>query len=290
MDSAPQPHVLRESASRAGRSFGGSWAFLEPLRRCYSLRTELVIVVVTLLVWQALRILFEGTRQEALAHAREWLAAERVLHVDIEARLIGFVYEHGRLHRAANLAYGNLHIAVVVGLLAAARLRAPNRYPMLRTTFVLAHAYALVVLAAYPLAPPRWLEGRPAVEALPPDLGDLRNETAAAVSLHFGYTLFVAGVALWLWPRSPLAWSGVLYPPLILAVVLGTGHHYVLDAVVGASCVALAASSSSLVHGPAAPLEPVAASARRTALIGLSAALAGLVANGLVTGGLAPPI
>jgi PAP2 superfamily len=126
----------------------------------------------------------------------------------------------------------------------------------------------------------------------PTDLEPLRNLTAAAVSLHFGYTVFVVGVALSLWPRSPLAWASVLYPALIFVVIVGTGNHYVLDAVVGAACVGLAFAAARRIHGrqPRAGTDPAPASARTAALVGLGVALVGLAANGVATGSLRPGV
>jgi hypothetical protein len=45
--------------------------------RTYSLRVELGIVALILLVWQAVRIPLEGSRRESLSHAGDWLAVER---------------------------------------------------------------------------------------------------------------------------------------------------------------------------------------------------------------------
>jgi PAP2 superfamily len=253
--------------------------------RTYSLRVEIGIVALTFLAWQIVRIPFEGSRSESLTHAGDWLAAERSLHLDIEPALIRFVHEHAVLRELAGVAYSNLHVPVVVGLLVLARLRSPGRYPKLRTAFVLAHLPALAVIAAYPLAPPHWLSGMPFAGGPPADLADLRNATAAAASLHFGYAVLVAGAALWLWPRSPLAWSALLYPPLVFAVILGTGNHYVLDTAIGAACIALAAAGAHLVHGHVPRHEAPVTPARpgRTALAALAAALAGFLANGLAT-------
>lgn len=257
---------------------------LDIARRTYSLRVELGILALTFLVWQLLRIPFEGSERESLAHARDWLAFERDIHLDIEATLIREVHESDVLDRLTDVSYSNFHVPVAVGLLAAACVRFPLRYPKLRTTFVLAHVPALVVLAAYPLAPPHWLTSMPFSDGPQLNEGDLRNATAAAVSLHFGYTLLVAGGALWLWPRSPLAWASLLYPPLIFFVILGTGNHFTLDALVGAACVVLAALAAHAFHG-SLPQEPPAASARRAALVGLAAAAVGLAVNALFTGG-----
>ena len=45
----------------------------------------------------------------------------------------------------------------VPGFLAAARLRAPDRYPRLRTIYALSYLPAFVVIWRFPTAPPRWL-------------------------------------------------------------------------------------------------------------------------------------
>ena len=53
--------------------------------------------------------------------------------------------------------YTNIHLPVLFGFVAAARLLAPGRYPLLRTTFVLSFLPAVLVIGLYPLAPPHWL-------------------------------------------------------------------------------------------------------------------------------------
>jgi PAP2 superfamily len=53
------------------------------------------------------------------------------------------------------------------------------------------------------------------------------------VSLHVGIPVLVAAAAIWMLPRSPLAWATVIYPLFVLAIVVGTANHFFLDAVVG---------------------------------------------------------
>ena len=111
----------------------------------------------------------------------------------------------------------------------------------------------------------------------------LRNETAAAVSLHVGIPVLMAGFALWVWPRSPLAWLLLLYPATVFLVVLGTGNHYVLDALVGIACVAFGAGVARAVHG-VAPRGSPSTSRRETAGVAVGVVLAALVANALFRG------
>lgn len=253
-------------------------------RRVYPLWVEMGAVTLVLAVWQLLRIPFAGSVPEALRHAHSWLSAERAIGLDFEPALIRAAHEHGHLlWRLVSLGYSNLHLIAIFAFLATARLLAPLRYPKVRTAFALAHAPALAVLAAYPLAPPHWVVGLPFASGPPEHTSALRNETAAAVSLHFGYPILIAGASLWLRPRSPLAWLTLLYPPLVFFVIVGSGNHYVLDTLVGTACIAFGVAGAHVLHGPA-PENGVPAPGRRILVAAAVFGLAGFLVNGLLTG------
>jgi hypothetical protein len=187
------------------------------------------------------------------------------------------------LHHLAELFYSNLDPTVVFGFFAAARLLAPLRYPFLRTTFIVAHIPALAVLGAFPLAPPHWLADMPFADGPPADLAALRNQTAAAVSMHFGIPVLMAVAALWIRPRAPLSWLMVVYPAAVFFDILATGNHYVLDVLVGAGCVALGAAVAYLVHRPL-PENGPSAPTRKVALASVGFGLAAFVLNGFMIG------
>lgn len=223
-------------------------------------------------------------RAGGLRHAHDWISAERTLHIAVEPTFIRFVHEHGEaLEHGARLFYSNLDETVAFGVLAAMRLVAPFRFPKIRTAFVLTHVPALAVLAAYPLAPPHWVATMPYADGPPAELATTRNQTAAAVSLHFGIPVLLAFAAMWLRPRSPLSWLLVIYPGTVFLVILGTGNHYVLDTVVGAACAGLGAAAAQLLHGPTpenGPSEPPA----RIALAAVGVGAAAFLVNGLLIG------
>ena len=90
-------------------------------------------------------------------------------------------------------AYYHFHLPVLFGFMALARLLRAERYPYLRTAFVLSHIPALMVIALYPLLPPRWVPGMPFSVPAPEELnGAMHNATAAAASQHVGYPIFIA--------------------------------------------------------------------------------------------------
>ena len=250
-------------AYRAGRSVGSRCEIAErsgiPRSRCgtwgdtsdgrTALEAELALVALVLLAWHAIRIPIEGDVASSLAHADDVLGLEQALSLDIEASLIASTAAGSR--RRSTWLYTNIHLPVLFGFVAAMRLLAPDRYPLLRTMFMLSFVPAALVIWLYPLAPPHWLPefgfGAPPTDAeLTSTTGALfHNTTAAAASQHFGFALFVAAASIWLFPRSPLAWATIAYPVLVFVVIVGTGNHYVLDCIVGTLTFVLAAAVAS---------------------------------------------
>jgi hypothetical protein len=207
----------------------------------------MAVLLAVLVVWQVARIPLEGSMAISVAHAHTWLSLEHALHLDIEGDFLRLAHHPGVLG-ALHWAYENLHLAVLFGFMALARTFAPDRYPRLRTAFVLAHLPALLVIGLYPLAPPQWVPGLPFASIAPADWnGAWTNSTAAAASLHVGYPLFIAASIVWL-TRRRIAWAAFAYPALVLAIVVGTGNHYLLDALVGGVAVALGFTGAYAVH------------------------------------------
>lgn len=245
----------RTGVGEAGRRAQG--AVLSAIRRVHPLPVEMAVVGLTILVWQLVRVPFEVGVDEAVAAARDLMSLERALGVAVEPDVVRWLAGHGSLLDAAQWFYSHLAFAPAVAILAALRLVDPGRFPAVRTAFVLTHLPALLVVAAYPSAPPRWVSGFPYGSPPTVDIGgDLRNSTAAAVSLHVGIPILLAAAAIWIRPRSPVAWLTVLLPVVVLAVVVGTGNHLLADAVVGAGCAAAGIAGAALVHGRPARRPP----------------------------------
>jgi hypothetical protein len=223
------------------------------LNRRLSVPGEAAIVAAVLLAWQAIRVPIEGGSTESLSHARAW---ERLHHrlglSGMQDRVIDVVHHHVVLD-VARWSYSNIHVFSIFAFMVAVRAAAPSRYPTVRSAFVLLHLPALVAIAAYPLGSPNWLPHPPEWAGHHPALSGgwsagLRNQTAAVASEHFGYPVLMAFTALWLAPRKWLAAPVLLYPPFVFMVIVGTGHHFPLDAVVGSACVALGLGLALLLH------------------------------------------
>lgn len=265
-------------------------SLLEPLRRTVlapaRLELDFLLVVAVLLSWQAVRIPLEGSTAAALDNARALLDVERALSLDVEGSFIEAARD-GRADDLVNFAYQHIHLPMLLGFLAAARLGAPARYPIIRLTLFLSYIPAAALIGLIPVAPPRWLPelgspGPPTDAELTATTSELlQNSTAAIASQHFGYAVLIAAGSLWLWPRSPLARGLALYPALVFVVILATANHYVLDCAIGAATIgfgaAVAAAAAKGLPRPA--LEP----ARIAVAVPLVAVALALGAAGIIT-------
>lgn len=222
------------------------------LRSRHSVDAELAFVALVLLAWHAVRIPLEGSVGISIDHAEQILHLEDTLSLDLEAWVIGLV-SSSAITAALTWLYANIHLPILFGFMAAARLLAPDRYPRIRTIFVVSFLPAVFVIGLYPLAPPHWLpafgfDGTPTQAELAEGTALFHNSTAAAASQHFGFAVFVAATSIWLSPRSRLAWATLAYPAIVFVVIVGTGNHYVVDCIVGTATFAFAAVVAALVH------------------------------------------
>jgi PAP2 superfamily len=261
---------------------------LEALRRRLlspaRLEVDLLLVLGLLLTWQAVRIPLEGSVPVAMENARALLSVERALHIDVEASVLTSVENaRGALH----FAYEHVHLPLLFGFLAVARLAAPARYPLIRLTLFLSFVPSVLLIGLIPVAPPRWLPelgsaGPPTDHELTATTAELvQNSTAAITSQHFGYAFLIAAGSLWLWPRSPLARATVIYLAFVFVVILGTANHYVLDCVIGALTFCFGAAATALIAG-GLPRPAVQPAPKKTVVAGAGGAML-LASYGVLT-------
>ena len=149
---------------------------------------------------------------------------------------------HHWLALMAGLYYGILHFAVTPAILVWVRFRRRSVYEPLRNILVVSSVLALVVYWVWPLAPPR-LAVPGIVDTLkvnnilsagsPTGPASLANQYAAMPSLHVAWAVWVALALLAAWPVSRWRVAAWAYPVVTTLVVLGTGNHFLMDAVAG---------------------------------------------------------
>lgn len=170
------------------------------------------------------------------------------------------------------LAYVVLHFVGTALLLIWVHRRHPDRFPLVRTTLVVATGLALIGYVLYPAAPPRLADlgfsdtvtSATGLDLSSDLLGSLYNPFAAVPSLHFGYALIVGGVMATLATRRSFRLLGAVYPVAMLVIIVATGNHFVVDAALGAMVVAAGwIVARAVVRAPATRQRALAAGAGR---------------------------
>lgn len=153
----------------------------------------------------------------------------------------------------------------------------PMLYEARRRTMALCNLLAFIVFTLWPCMPPRLLsdpeyDGPNAAEAKSFGFVDtvhsadgeksvwtankFCNQYAAMPSLHFGYSLLIgltistfpiAGLRSTSWKRLTIVFLGMSYPAIILAAIVATANHFILDAVAGALVCGIAWHGNSIL-------------------------------------------
>jgi PAP2 superfamily len=223
-------------------------------------RPAALVEVVGLLLWFLLfRRLHAAAGTDIASATTNALAlqfTERALHLDIEQLANKWLSEHPSLIQPA-LYYYRSYYAIVLGVLLWVFLQHPNIYLRVRRTLVAMSVLALPVFWVLPMSPPRFaLPGVVDIIAdndslwgqATRDMGNGQNHFSAMPSLHVGWSLWCA-YAVWsaLRPAHPrlalLSWA---FPLGMVAVVLTTGNHYVLDVAGSAGMLILSIAAASV--------------------------------------------
>jgi hypothetical protein len=186
----------------------------------------------------------------ATANAHALQSAERALGLDVEVAANHWLSGSSSLTLAA-VWYYRLYYLPLAGVLLWMIFRHPGAYRGVRDTLIVMAALALLLFWLFPVSPPRFaLPGIIDVVAehdviggaASRDLTNGQNHFSAFPSLHVGWSALSAYAAWSVWrDRHPrlalLAW---LFPAGMVAVVITTGNHYVLDVAGSALLLAIA--------------------------------------------------
>jgi membrane-associated phospholipid phosphatase len=203
---------------------------------------QAVAVAAAVLGYVAVRGLTDANPATAMRDAGRVMAAERLLHLDLEIPLQRSVVGHPDLTQALDWIYIFGHWPVIAATLLWLAIRHRDVFARARNAMLLSGAVGLVVFAAFPVAPPR-LADRGLVDTVtrqsdayrvlqPPAFTD---EYAAMPSLHVGWNLLMTLAIL---AAARATWLRVLAVALTLsmdATVVLTANHYVVDGLAGAA-------------------------------------------------------
>lgn len=245
----------RELPSKSGWRWSPPLPLL-PEGRLSRFLLELVLILGGFFAYHLVRGAVNSRVEDAFANAAGLIHVERSLGIFWEVQLQGLVLSHDVLVRLFNWIYIWGFLPVVGGLALWIFFFRPRSFALYRNAFLISGAIGLIFYITLPVAPPRFL----------PDLGfidtvtqkdniyhllqnpALVNEYAAMPSLHLGWNLLV-GLALF---RTTSLWYtkafGLLMPVLMLAAVVFTANHYLLDTVAGVAVVLAALWLAGLLN------------------------------------------
>ena len=209
---------------------------------------ELVLVVVLLGAYRYGRMLIEHSPATAFHNAGQMVGWEQTLHLPNELAVQHLLLSSEWLARFANIYYFTVHFPLTAGFLVWMFIKSREQYTRIRTSMAMLTGFALLIHAAFPLAPARILHGLgfvdtaamygPNVYATAPQHDSVANQFAAMPSLHFGWAVLVA-VGIIRVARTPWRWLWIAHPIITLLVIVGTGNHYWLDAAVAGGLIIL---------------------------------------------------
>ncbi len=211
---------------------------------------ELAGLVVALVLFSWLHNSAGMDVSSATANAGGVQSVERSLHLDIEVAANHWLVGHPVLIQPAVLFYRLYYLPLLGGLLWVLLWKV-EVYTKVRRTLMVMAPLALLVFWLVPMSPPRFAltgivdvvaEYEVVVGDASRDLTNGQNHFSAMPSLHVGWSALCA-YAVWLSIRGQhprLALLTWLFPLVMVAVVITTGNHYVLD--VAGSVVLLAIS------------------------------------------------
>ncbi|GAB6986272.1 phosphatase PAP2 family protein [Nocardioides pyridinolyticus] len=207
---------------------------------------EALLILVLWILYSLARLVADTSMGPALGRSRELLHLEQGLGIHWEIPLNNIFVHHPPIGLIASYWYASLHYVVTLAILVWLWRLGADRYGPARRALVIGTFIGLLCYIAMPTAPPRFITGYVDVLSLhsadgwwgadasaPRGLGGLTNELAAFPSLHAGWALWVA-LALQLYAtRHGVRVLGWVYAVGTTVVIIGTGNHWVIDAVVG---------------------------------------------------------
>lgn len=216
---------------------------------------QAVLLAPPALLYFVVRDLSAGQEREAFANAASIVNLEKALGLDWESTLQQRVLDTDWLVAFMNWVYIYGHFPLIaLSLVLLFRLSRPE-FLTLRNALVASGAIGLLCFALYPVAPPRLFAPHMYFDSL----GELSasyqilqnpkltNQFAAVPSFHVGWNLLVA-FAIWRATRFRLLrLIAVIFPMLMMAAVVLTANHWLVDIVAGAAVAAAGVGGAKLM-------------------------------------------
>ena len=224
-------------------------------RRLVGVGREIAIVLALTAMYFGVRGVTESGVDEAVANAERVMHLERTIGILWEPSLQAAIIGSDSAIAVLNWIYIWGHWPVIAAIAAWLIIRHPGEYPVYRNAFAISGAIGIAIFMTFPVAPPR-LTDLAVVDTITEYSKSYRvlqppafvNQYAAVPSLHFGWDLLL-GLAL---IRVSTVWIirlfGCLMPVAMLAAIVLTANHYIIDAVVGGAVALTGLAVAEAVH------------------------------------------
>jgi hypothetical protein len=201
-------------------------------------------------LYRLVRGLTDGQVAQAFEHARELIRIEQGLGLFVEPAVHTWARGSSLIIDGASWMYVNSHFAITTVTLAFIYLRRNPSFYFIRNMFMVAMGIALVLYAAYPTAPPRYMPEYGFSDSVAQFTGltsegssadALYNPFAAVPSMHVAFALMLGVPMARMARRAWVKTLWLLYPGLVTFVVVATANHWWFDAFTGALTAGIAA-------------------------------------------------
>ncbi len=209
---------------------------------------EVALILFGYAVYSYIRNLVTAREGEAVERARRLVDWEKALGIYHERALNHFVAGHHWLAYISNYYYATMHFGVTIGVGIWIYRCHPEYARGLRSAWYGMNVAGLFGFAFFALAPPRLLPGSGFIDTVvqfhtwgswgDQSVSSHSNQYAAMPSMHIGWSTWVAIAVVALASRRWVRVLGALYPFVTVFVIIGTGNHFVLDALGGLMALA----------------------------------------------------
>lgn len=185
----------------------------------------------------------------AFENARHLISIEETLGFFSERNIQKWTGSWNVASDVASLIYINAQTSVVLGAIFYLYLFHNQRYYFVRNMMMVSMAIALAGYILYPTAPPRFffpeygfrdtVSEFTGVSHRDVKITALFNPYAAVPSMHCCFAIIIGGSLASIAKRRVVRYLWLAYPVLMAWVVVVTGNHWILDAVLGALTAAV---------------------------------------------------
>jgi hypothetical protein len=223
---------------------------------------QILLFAAAFLGYQLIRGLIAEQAAAATWNATKLIWLEHRLGFFVEPSVQAWATGRHWLIAGASWMWLNAHLVVSFSALVwLYRFRNPSFY-FVRNMVMVAMGIALVGYGAFPTAPPRLMPEWGFTDSVADfagfsgkntPVGPFVNLYAAVPSMHVAFALMIGWPLVRLVHPRPLRVFWALYPLLVTFIVIATGNHYILDAVLGVLTAGISALAAQRLFARARP-------------------------------------